>query len=313
MSMTKNSEHIPYENADWNTGTGGTKTAAALMFIGAMASGCQENDLRPLPKPRDPWTESCFDANGEVVTPWGSVITRHAVHRAVQADAGRDTDDPSDNKEVTDSELLQRECLVAHGFYEAGQQRCAGDGTVSTINGMVFNGPDGLRVVMDAARDESGNQSGYFPGGECRPSTDFDNSGFELPLIATTNWDSEVGFTLSFMHGNGAGNGSGVPPSNIPTQETPSLPDDGSRNWAHEYREYADSDGEPDVIYEDEWGNELTHAPWMEKAVEMINAGGEQSTALRGWCLRPNTHADVLAAYLNDNGCVVPPTDTSAE
>lgn len=278
-----------------------TNMAAALMLGGALTGGCQENDLRPLPQPPAPWTESCFDANGEVVTPWGSEIIRHAVHRAVQADAGRDTEDSGDDEEVTNEELRRRECLVSQGIYLAGQQRCAGDGTTSAINGMVFEGPNGLRVVVDTARDEFGNQSGHFPGGECRPSTGFDYSRFELPLIAIANWDREVGLTLSFMQE------SGVPPSNIPTQETPSLPDDGSRNWAHEYREDADGNGEPDVVYEDDWGNTLTHAPWMEGRVEMINAEGEQLTALRGWCLRHDTHAEALDAYLNRDGCVMPP------
>lgn len=297
-----------------------------VVAMALMTAACQEDNLYELPKPENAWTSSCEAANndfvpktpddpntdanesleGRVVTDWGSEFIRHAVHRIVQADAGLDTEGSSDDEDVPSGELQQRECLVSQAFYEAGQQRCAEEGTAAAISGMVLSGPNDLRVVMDVARDEFGNQQGYFPGGACRPDVGFDETRFELPLIATTSWGNEVGLTLSFMPG-------GVPAANIDTQETPSLPDDGIYLWAGQYAAATDGDGNSQ-IFRDEYGNVLTHAPWMEAESEMVNAEGEIiADDPKGWCLTPDTHTNALAAYLNNEGCVVPPVEKEDE
>ena len=288
-----------------------TPTVAGAMLAAAIG-GCNDDTLRTIPEPPPAWTETCEPANndfepkpennpdtavnesleGRVINRWGSEAVRHAMHRIVQADA---------EEGIPAGELQQRECLLAQTFYKAGEQRCAGDGTTSAVNGMIFDGTDFDTVVIDVERDEFGNQLGNFPGGGCRPETAFDHGRFELPLVAVNNWnDIPIMVTLSFMVG-------AQPPSNIPDGTTPSLPDDGTRRYAGEYSADIDGNGEPDVVFEDDWGNTLTKAPWFGTMFDMVNTDGERGTVIGDWCLKSTSHADTFAEHLDENGCAVPP------
>lgn len=295
MSMTKNSEHIPYENADWNTDTGGIKTAAALVFIGAMASGCREDDLRTLPEQSNPWTESCYGANngflppeveddpdtdedesleGRVVNPWGSEAMRLFAF-AVTQEGDIWTED------VTDIERAQ-ECLRAQAALLTFEGRCSDDPDMpATVATTVTNPHFGLTATAGPARDASGEVEGYDSGENC--TTDA-----ELSMVITANFGDPDELTLSLKPGAGEIG----PDGNLLSNR-----DDGSILFPDQYVR---------TPYEIEHN---LHSPFFGIETGLVNPNGERLDTVLDLCVVPTgaTAGVIDDDYTDSNGCVVPP------
>lgn len=270
-----------------------TNMAATLTLAGALAGGCQENDLRPLPETPDPWTESCFGANngflppeveddpdtsidesleGRVVNGWADESLRHAMYRIVHE---------TGVEEVLNDEAQAQECLLTQAAWLAMQGRCSGNPDMPAVTGASVSNPYfGLTATSDIARDDFGNPAGYSSGEDCHTDA-------VLPLTIETNFTSgNVRLTLSLDSGAGeiAENGNLI-----------SLPDDGSISYAGDFPQG------PDSQY---------NYPWFGVNQVLINADGERLEGVAGVCVTPGPGTEeILGEFEDEDGCVVPPAE----